>query len=61
MTDTTAYKVDELKQHTTEKSCWLAIRGNVYDITPFLEEHPGGYDVILSSTGAQPLTNGLLS
>eukprot|EP00197_Chlamydomonas_leiostraca_P007180 CAMPEP_0202865772 /NCGR_PEP_ID=MMETSP1391-20130828/6345_1 /ASSEMBLY_ACC=CAM_ASM_000867 /TAXON_ID=1034604 /ORGANISM="Chlamydomonas leiostraca, Strain SAG 11-49" /LENGTH=129 /DNA_ID=CAMNT_0049545649 /DNA_START=13 /DNA_END=402 /DNA_ORIENTATION=+ len=45
------YKVDDLKQHTTDKSCWLAINGKVYDVTPFLEEHPGGYDIILTSTG----------
>lgn len=25
--------------------------GKVYDVTSFLEEHPGGYDVILTSSG----------
>lgn len=45
------YKLDELKQHSTDKSCWLTINGKVYDVTPFLEEHPGGYDIILTSTG----------
>ncbi len=45
------YKQTDLKAHMTEKSCWLAIHGNVYDVTNFLEEHPGGYDIILSSTG----------
>ncbi len=45
------YTVADLKQHTTSKSCWLAIHGNVYDVTDFLEEHPGGYDIVLSSTG----------
>lgn len=46
-----AIKLEELKQHTTDKSCWLAVHGKVYDVTEFLEEHPGGYDIILSSTG----------
>jgi cytochrome b involved in lipid metabolism len=46
-----SYAVAELKQHTTDKSCWIAIHGNVYDVTSFLEEHPGGYDIIISSTG----------
>lgn len=46
-------KVEELKKHNSDKSCWLAINGKVYDVTPFLEEHPGGYDIILTSTGAR--------
>ncbi|PNW71559.1 hypothetical protein CHLRE_16g659350v5 [Chlamydomonas reinhardtii] len=45
------YGVADLKQHTTEKSCWLVVHGKVYDVTEFLEEHPGGYDIILTSTG----------
>lgn len=45
------YSLAEVKQHTTEKSCWLIIHGNVYDVTNFLEEHPGGYDIILTVTG----------
>lgn len=32
----------ELAQHKTAKSMWLAIDGVVYDITDFLDEHPGG-------------------
>lgn len=43
--------LDEIKQHTTDKSCWLVVHGKVYDVTDFLEEHPGGYDIILTSTG----------
>ncbi|KAL6746687.1 cytochrome b5 protein [Haematococcus lacustris] len=45
------YTVEDLSKHTSDKSCWLAIRGKVYDVTEFLEEHPGGYDIILTSTG----------
>lgn len=45
--------LEEVKKHTTEKSCWLVVHGNVYDVTEFLEEHPGGYDIILTSTGAR--------
>ena len=43
--------MSEIKKHTTEKSCWMLIHGKVYDVTEFLEEHPGGYDIILTSTG----------
>ena len=45
------YTLADLKAHATEASCWVLIRGKVYDVTPFLDEHPGGFDIILSSTG----------
>ena len=46
------FSLEECKQHITEKSCWLVIHGKVYDVTDFLEEHPGGYDIVVSSAGA---------
>ncbi|THH16924.1 hypothetical protein EW146_g3791 [Bondarzewia mesenterica] len=42
---------DELKQHTTKASMWLLIAGKVYDVTKFLDEHPGGDEVVLSESG----------
>lgn len=43
---------DELTQHTTEDNLWLAIGGNVYAIpAEFLEDHPGGPDVLLAEAG----------
>lgn len=51
MAEMKSYKLEDLKQHSDEKSCWIAINGKVYDVTTFLEEHPGGYDIILTSTG----------
>ena len=44
--------LEECKLHTTEKTCWIVVHGKVYDVTDFLEEHPGGFDIILNSTGA---------
>ncbi len=32
-------RLDELKQHSTAQSCWIAINGSVYDITDYLGEH----------------------
>ncbi|GLC45486.1 hypothetical protein PLESTM_001740900 [Pleodorina starrii] len=48
---TKVYTLADVKAHTTDKSCWLVVHGKVYDVTEFLEEHPGGYDIILTSTG----------
>ena len=48
------YSLSEAKEHTTEEDCWVVISGKVYDVTKFLDEHPGGYDIILTNTG-EPL------
>ncbi|KAG0703928.1 cytochrome b5-like heme/steroid binding domain-containing protein [Suillus ampliporus] len=39
---------DELKAHSTKESLYVLIHGTVYDATKFIDEHPGGDDVILA-------------
>ncbi|KAK2001448.1 cytochrome b5-like Heme/Steroid binding domain-containing protein [Colletotrichum falcatum] len=41
----------ELAAHNSFTSCWTAIGGTVYDMTPFLASHPGGPKTILESAG----------
>lgn len=41
----------EVASHNTAKSCYVSIGTKVYDITPFLEDHPGGADLILDYAG----------
>ncbi|KAJ4733660.1 Cytochrome b5 [Rhynchospora pubera] len=45
------YTLSEVSEHNTNKDCWLIINGKVYDVTKFLEDHPGGDDVLISSSG----------
>ncbi len=45
------YSDDDLKNHATKESLWLAIGGRVYDCTKFLQEHPGGEEILLESAG----------
>jgi len=40
----------EVKQHTSDDSLWTIYNNNVYDITEFVDEHPGGR-IILSAGG----------
>lgn len=40
--------LEELAQHNTAGSCWIAIEGKVYDVTTFLADHPGGAKTILA-------------
>ncbi|XP_004306632.1 PREDICTED: cytochrome b5 [Fragaria vesca subsp. vesca] len=45
--DSKVYHFDEVAQHKYKKDCWIIVSGKVYDVTPFLEEHPGGDEVLL--------------
>jgi cytochrome b involved in lipid metabolism len=37
-----SFTMEEVKQHNTRKSAWVAIDGRVYDVTSFVDKHPGG-------------------
>ncbi|CAK5262878.1 unnamed protein product [Mycena citricolor] len=43
--------VDEFRAHTSKDSFYVLIHGKVYDATKFLDEHPGGDEVILAEKG----------
>ncbi|RDX75840.1 Cytochrome b5 isoform A [Mucuna pruriens] len=48
---TNFYAIEDLSQHSTKEDCWILVDGKVYDVTQYLDDHPGGYDVILDATG----------
>lgn len=41
----------EVASHNDAKSCYVTVGTKVYDITPFLEDHPGGPELILQYAG----------
>ncbi|KAH0372902.1 L-lactate dehydrogenase, partial [Aureobasidium melanogenum] len=45
------YTYDEVSQHRSADSCWVILYGNVYDVTKFVPEHPGGAKIILQLAG----------
>ncbi|XP_056134408.1 cytochrome b5 [Lampris incognitus] len=47
----TYYSLEEVRAHNSSKDTWLIIHDRVYDITSFLEEHPGGEEVLLEQAG----------
>ncbi|XP_054808942.1 cytochrome b5 isoform X2 [Prosopis cineraria] len=45
------YTMQEASQHNTKGDCWVVIEGKVYDVTSYLDDHPGGDEVVLLATG----------
>ncbi|KAI0034093.1 cytochrome b5 [Vararia minispora EC-137] len=42
---------EDLKAHSKKDSLWVLLHGKVYDVTKFIDEHPGGDEVIMSEAG----------
>lgn len=42
---------DEVAKHNTPSDCWTIYKGHVYNISPFLEYHPGGEDELMKGAG----------
>lgn len=45
------WSLEELAKHNTPQDAWMAVRGKVYNITPYLPYHPGGVDTLLEAAG----------
>jgi cytochrome b involved in lipid metabolism len=41
----------ELARHALPSDCWMAIRGNVYDLTSYLPNHPSPPNIVLPWCG----------
>ena len=41
----------QVESHKSESSCWVVLGKNVYDVTDFLQDHPGGANLILDYAG----------
>lgn len=42
---------EELSKHNKTDDAWMAFRGKVYNITPYLDFHPGGVDELMRGAG----------
>ena len=50
------YSSAEVAQHNQIDSLWIILKGKVYDVTPYIEEHPGGSAIFRH--GGQDSTEG---
>merc|ERR1712226_976879 len=46
-----AVPAQEVAKHATEKDCWVIVGDEVYDVTDFLKDHPGGKKAIMLFAG----------
>jgi cytochrome b involved in lipid metabolism len=40
----------QVASHSSKDSCWIIIDRNVYDVTGYLFQHPGGSSILLDPT-----------
>ncbi|KAI8467519.1 MAG: hypothetical protein J3K34DRAFT_34273 [Monoraphidium minutum] len=41
----------QVSKHSTDDSCWIVVDGEVFDVTSYLDDHPGGAESILLNAG----------
>lgn len=41
----------ELAKHNTKDNCWMAIHDRVYDVSRYMEYHPGGVEELMRGAG----------
>jgi len=45
------FTVDEVAGHTTDDSLYIIVEKDVYDVTNFINEHPGGAKILKRVAG----------
>ncbi|KAJ8537884.1 hypothetical protein K7X08_014424 [Anisodus acutangulus] len=45
------FTLSQVAPHKSKQDCWIIINGRVLDVTKFVEEHPGGEEVLIESAG----------
>jgi cytochrome b involved in lipid metabolism len=42
---------EQVAEHSSPESTWIILHGRAYDITNFMQEHPGGPDILKTVAG----------
>uniref|UniRef100_A0A8C8RDH8 Cytochrome b5 n=1 Tax=Pelusios castaneus TaxID=367368 RepID=A0A8C8RDH8_9SAUR len=45
------YRLEEIQARNHSQSTWILLHHRIYDVTKFLEEHPGGEEVLREQAG----------
>lgn len=45
------FSMADVAKHSSKADCWVAIEGNVYDISSYIDRHPAPERVLLDACG----------
>ncbi|GLT40166.1 hypothetical protein SLA2020_143200 [Shorea laevis] len=51
MAEKRVFTLSQVSQHKSKRDCWLVINGRVLNVSSFLDDHPGGEEVLLEVAG----------
>ncbi|KAL6829623.1 hypothetical protein J3E69DRAFT_354960 [Trichoderma sp. SZMC 28015] len=51
MAEAAEYSQKEIELHNSAGDAWMVIHGEVYDVTKYIQSHPGGVDVLIEAAG----------
>ncbi|EME31109.1 Cytochrome b5 isoform A [Galdieria sulphuraria] len=49
--NTHIYTIEQIARHHTRKDLWVIVHGKVYNLSSFLDTHPGGDEILLQYAG----------
>lgn len=55
--DPNSYTLADVQAHSSPSSCWAAINGSVFDLTTWIDRHPGGASKIKNLCGSDASSN----
>lgn len=56
MAESKVFTLSDVAEHNTKKDLWMVVHDKVYDCSSFVDEHPGGEEVMLD-VGGQDATD----
>lgn len=45
------FTIEDIEKHNTENDCWIVVKNEVYDISKYLNYHPGGKKILMNFAG----------
>ena len=48
--------MEEVEKHNTVDDAWIVVKGAVFDVSAFVEDHPGGKNAIQKKAGTDATT-----
>ncbi|NXS59333.1 CYB5 protein, partial [Brachypteracias leptosomus] len=51
------YRLEEVQKHNNSQKTWIILHNRIYDVTKFLDEHPGGEEVLREQAGGDATEN----